>query len=68
MEIGYIVDPDFVNEVLNKRAGDQVPGETNLERVRRLVQAEVEEINLQMNVIYRAQFSNPQLFKLKKAD
>lgn len=47
--IGYIVDPDFVAAAVNKRAGDVG---TNAEKV----QAEVAEINAEMNTIYRAQF------------
>ena len=57
VEIGYIVDPSFVNAVLEKRAGDRIPSESEVSRARRLVQAEVEEITLHMNIIYRAQMS-----------
>jgi len=56
VDIGYIVDPDFVAATLNKRADDAVAGATAAQRNANKVEAEVEEINDHMNVIYGAQF------------
>jgi len=56
VDIGYIVDPDFVAATLEKRKEDNVVGDTTAEKNANKVRAEVDEINEHMNVIYGAQF------------